>query len=159
MSSDELSTQAARFWQRYLDSLPADVPRPAAPYAAWSFGDSPVMADELLALVRRGTKTATASLLWAYEAAGEPLPAPGSRSIVLDGADAPGCIIETTEVLVLPFNVVDQRFAADEGEGDYSLAAWRAAHWSFFGRQCAEIGRVPDETMPVVCERFRLVYG
>jgi uncharacterized protein YhfF len=147
-----------QFWRSYLDSLPEEHParsRPMPP--AWSFGDGPEMADELGRLVVKGTKTATCSSLWEIEHDGESLPQPGDLSIILNGRGEPICIIETTEVGVKPHNAVDAAFAHDEGEGDRSLDYWRAAHWSFFSRSLAALGRVPEETMPLVCERFRVV--
>jgi uncharacterized protein YhfF len=116
------------------------------------------MAHELAELVVRGVKTATAGLLWEYEVEGEPLPQSGDISIILDGAGRPVCVIETVQVEVKPFNQVDAAFAYDEGEGDRSLNFWREAHWRFFSRACGPIGRAPSETMPVVCERFRVMY-
>jgi uncharacterized protein YhfF len=76
----------------------------------------------------------------------------------LDGQGQPVCIIQTTQVEIKPFNQVDADFAAAEGEGDRSLAYWRDVHWRFFSRECQTIGREPSLTIPVVCERFRLVY-
>lgn len=38
-----------------------------------------------------------------------------------------------------------------------SVASWRRAHQAYFARECARIGRAPQDTMPVVCRRFRLV--
>jgi uncharacterized protein YhfF len=89
---------------------------------------------------------------------GEPVPQPGDLSIILNGRGEPICIIETTQVEVKPLNAVDAGFAYDEGEGDRSLAYWRAVHWRFFSRTLTAIGRLPDWDMPVVCERFRLVW-
>lgn len=103
------------FWQAYLETLPPDSPVRSEPYEAESFGDSPEMADELGALVASGTKTATCSALWEYEAEGEPLPGPGAKCVVLDGRDEPLCVIETVEVEVRPYNEVDARFAYEEG--------------------------------------------
>jgi uncharacterized protein YhfF len=125
---------------------------------AWGFGDGPEMAGDLGRLVYEGTKTATCSSLWEMEHDGEPVPRPGDLSIILDGLDNPLCIIETTEVEVKPFDAVDNAFAYDEGEGDRSLAHWRAVHWRFFSRSLQAIGRAPEETMPLVCERFRVVW-
>jgi uncharacterized protein YhfF len=62
------------------------------------------------------------------------------------------------EVTIRPFNQVDSRFAYDEGEDDRSLAAWRAAHWRYFTRTLAVHSLRPSEDMPLVCERFRVVY-
>jgi uncharacterized protein YhfF len=113
------------------------------------------MADELGELIASGTKTATCSALWEYEAEGEPLPEPGAKCVVLDGRGEPLCVIETIGVEVRPYNEVDAHFAHDEGEGDH----WRDAHWRFFTRSLAEIGKEPTPDVPLVCERFRVVYG
>ena len=45
---------------------------------AWAFGATPEQADELLALLLSGIKTATAGALWDYEAEGEALPTPAA---------------------------------------------------------------------------------
>jgi uncharacterized protein YhfF len=150
-------TEIEGFWQAYLFSLPETSPVPET-YEAWSFGDKPETADELAALVLEGPKRATASLLWVYETEGETLPQAGDLSVILDGQGQPVCIIQTTQVDINPFNQVDADFAAAEGEGDRSLAYWRDVHWRFFSRECQTIGREPSLTMPVVCERFQLVY-
>jgi uncharacterized protein YhfF len=101
---------------------------------------------------------ATASLLWEYEADGSQIPKPGDLSIILDGRGLPICLIETVEVEVKPFNQVDSQFAFDEGEGNRTIEFWRDAHWRFFTRTCQEIGREPVQDMPVVCERFKLIF-
>ncbi len=145
------------YWQAFLDSLKNEVH--LAVYEAWSFGDSAEMADRLGALVKAGIKTATAGLAWEYEHDGVSLPQAGGYSVILDGAGMPLCIIQTTDVSLKPFQEVDAQFAYDEGEGDRSLAYWRQVHWQFFSRVCSAINRLPQEDMPVVCERFRLVYG
>lgn len=153
-----MTNDVQNFWDAYRQSLPEKT-RPASnAFDAWGFGDSVEMAEELGELVRQGVKTATASLYWEYEAEGEPLPEIGRHSIILDGQGNPLCIIQTTEVIVRPFNQFDAQFAYDEGEGDRSLDYWRKGHWQFFSRACAAIGRTPDETMLVVGERFRLVW-
>lgn len=146
------------FWQAYLKTLADDHPHRSATYTAWAFGDSPTMANELGALVTAGVKTATASAIWEYEADDEPLPEVGELSLILDGDEKPLCIIETTEVRILPFNEVDADFAYDEGEDDRTLLSWRRAHETFFKRTLPRIGREFDETMPILCERFRVIY-
>ena len=146
------------YWNKYIATLPAEDPTRQAQYVAEGFGDRPDLADELGALVLAGTKTATCSALWEWEADGNPIPQVGLKTIVLDGKDEPLCIIETTEVTVIPYNEVDAHFAAEEGEGDRSLNYWRSAHWSFFSRLLARIGKEPVQDMPLVCERFRIIY-
>lgn len=151
------------FWEAYLASTDqgGDARAPDDSQGmpeAWGFGDSAEMADELGQLVAAGVKTATCSLLWEYEGEGEALPETGDLSIILDGAGRPICLIETIEVRIQAYYEVDSQFAYEEGEGDRSLDYWRQAHWRFFGRVCAALGRRPSLAMPLVCERFRVIY-
>ena len=137
----------------YTGPTPLDILRPPD----WSFGSSPEMADELLALVLAGTKTATASVLSDYEAAGEEVPRAGDLSIVTDGAGHPRALIVTTEVHVVPFDEVTAEHAYAEGEGDRSLRFWREVHARYF----AEQGEDPASSagrLPVVCESFRVLH-
>jgi uncharacterized protein YhfF len=118
--------------------------------------------DRLVAAVLSGEKTATSSLLREYDEPGEAPPEVGSRSVVVDSAEQPVCVIETTEVRVLPLDQVDEQFARDEGEGFDSVAEWRAAHEEFWrsAEMRAALGGVDvelaDDTL-VVAERFRVV--
>ena len=130
---------------------------PATPLVVDRFGDSAAMADALADLVAHGPKRATAGLLLDYEQSGDPLPFPGLHTIFLDGSDRPAVLVRTTRVEVRPFREVDEAFAWDEGEGDRTLADWKAGHEAFFRRQLAG-GPVPwSEDLPVVLERFELL--
>ena len=127
-------------------------------YEAFFFGDSEAMADELGDLVLRGIKRATAGSLWSYEEEERPTPQPGDLSIVTNWSGQPLCVIETQSIEVMPFREVTAEFAATEGEGDGSLSFWQQAHREFFIRDCARLGKQFIEAMPVVCERFAVVY-
>ena len=149
-------TTIEEFWLEARATLGADAPE--APPEAWHFGDSPDLADRLLALVLEGKKTATCDAFWRFEADGDPLPEVGELSIILDGSGEPRCVLETAEIRIMPMNEVDEQFAFDEGEGDRSWEYWYVAHERFFGRTLPEIGREFDPTMPLVLERFKLLY-
>lgn len=157
------------FWQSFLDTLSSaarrdrpDSPdrpdRPDRPDDVFGFGDSPGMADELGHLVAAGEKTATASALWPIEHGVESMPTVGDLSVVLDGSGDPLCVIETVTVDVVPFDEVDEEFARAEGEGFVSVADWREAHWNYYSRTLRHLDLEPTQEMPVVCERFRVVY-
>lgn len=152
MTHDKIST----YWRKYLATIPES--KHAKAYTVEPFGDSPALADELSALVINGTKTATCSCLWEWQAENQPLTQVGDKMIVLNGNDEPVCIIETTEVTIRNYEDVDAQFASEEGEGDRSLDYWRAAHWQYFSRVLPAIGKEPAMDMPLVCERFRVVY-
>ncbi|WP_102193927.1 ASCH domain-containing protein [Microbacterium aurantiacum] len=143
----------ASFWAQarsQVPELPIDAPE------AWAFGSTVAHADGLLELVLSGIKTGTASAVWDYEAAGDPMPTAGDLSIILDGAAVPRAVIRTTLARVVPFDEVDEAHAHAEGEGDRTLQAWREIHERYW-RQHSENphGFAPD--MPVLCERFELV--
>lgn len=113
----------------------------------FSYGDSPALADELLALVLAGRKTATC---WAAREG--LLTAVGKRMVACDGQARPRAVIETVSLTQRRFDEVDADWARLEGEGDGSLAAWRDAHRAYFTRNG---GFAPD--MPLWCEVFRVV--
>ena len=146
------------FWRDFLANAPEYITADT-PYVAEPFGDNPQLADALGALIVRGVKTATCSALWEWQAEGAALPEAGLITIVLDGRGAPLCVIETTEVTIRAFNAVDAQFAYTEGEDDRSLVAWRREHWRYFSRVLPKIGRAPADDMPLVCERFRVLFS
>ncbi len=146
----------ARFHAR-LNTAPSyfgPTPLEVVPPPAWSFGSTPELADELLALVLDGSKRATSSALADY-ADGEPLPEVGGLSILLDGSGHPRVLVETTAVKVVPFDEVEAEHARLEGEDDGSLKHWKTVHEEFFTAP----DRPFDPAMDVVLERFRVVYA
>jgi uncharacterized protein YhfF len=145
-------------WSEFLLARP-DIAGPDAAYSAWHFCDNKSDADELAQLVLSGRKRATASAWWSYEAEGEQLPRVGDLNVITDWDKRAVCVIRTTSVEVIAFDEVSEEHAAAEGEGDGSLAYWREVHVAAFTRDLSGIGRVPEPDMPVVCERFEVVFG
>lgn len=127
-------------------------------YEVFYFDDNAAAADKLAALALAGTKRATATLVWACEAEGKPIPKPGDLSVVTLFSGQSVCVIETLDVQIVPFAEVDANFAAKEGEGDGSLAYWQEVHTASFERMCQRIGREFSPEAPVVCETFAVVY-
>jgi uncharacterized protein YhfF len=152
----QIPSHVAAFWDRFRAH--AGAVDPARLYEVFCFGGSEQLADSLAALVLAGTKRATASSVWSLESEGKPAPRPGDLSVVTNWAGTPLCVIETTRVDTVAFAQVSEEFAAVEGEGDGSLSHWREGHTQYFARECSRIGRVFVATMPVLCERFEVVY-
>lgn len=127
----------------------------SVPPPAWSFGDTPELADQLADDIVAGRKTATTSLLWEYERDGQPVPEDGSLGIVLDGAGEPRALVLSRNVRVVPFSQVDEAHALGEAG---SLGEWRQLHEDFARR--SDDGAHPFRPeMPVVLETLEVLYG
>ena len=148
-------SQIETYWEAFLAAHPE---HRGKPYIAEPFGDNPALADELGNLVLSGLKSATCSAVWNYEAEGEPFPQVGTLWLVLSGRNEPMGVVETVEVTFRAYNEIDADFARAEGEDDLTLESWRAGHKRFFTRTLAPIGKEFSEDMPLVCERFRVIY-
>lgn len=142
-------------WDDYRAAHP-DVPD--EPLVVERFGDSPALADELLAFVVDGPKRATAGMVAEYVAEGEPLPRIGGHWVVCAGSGAPRVVLRTIELRLGPMSSVDERFAWDEGEYDRTLETWLAEHRRYFSRTCARLGLEMSEEIALVFERFTVVW-
>jgi len=93
-----------------------------------SFGSSH-LEERLAGLIIAGHKRAT---VWNGQ---DENPTKPGMAWVVTALDKPVAIIETTSVGQCRFDEVDAAFAQEEGEGDGSLAYWRAVHQSFFEKE------------------------
>ncbi|MCX4649590.1 ASCH domain-containing protein [Streptomyces sp. NBC_01446] len=108
--------------------------------------------------LRRGIDRADVD--YVYE--GEPLPEVGRRSVVIDSDDRPVAVIEMTGIRVVPLAQVDLAHVLDEGEGDTSVAQWRAGHERFWHSEelrgaLKDPEFTVDDATQTVLERFRLI--
>jgi uncharacterized protein YhfF len=114
-------------------------------------------ANELLQLVLSGKKRATASSLRSFELEGMEIPQAGDLSIVTDWAGNPRCVIETTEVTILPFDEMTFDICQREGEDD-CLDTWIDGHRRSFNNEGTLMGCTFSESMPIVFEEFEVIY-
>lgn len=142
---------AEELWREFT----AESPQNDGEYTAWSFGAE---ADLLARLAADGRKTATSSAYPLYELEKEPIPEPGTYSVVLNSKQEAICVIQTKKVSVVPFDQVTGEHAYKEGEGDRTLRFWKAVHEKFFSECLKEAGLQFAPDMRVVCEEFEVVY-
>jgi uncharacterized protein YhfF len=133
---------------------------PASPERVCEFASPGPLRDRLVAAVLAGDKTATTSLLLEWEDEAEPLPVPGERQRVIDSGGRTVAVIEIVAVDVVALGDIDLDVAVAEGEGDTSVAQWRAAHEGYWRAEVMPrfgggAGPIGDE-LQVVVERFRL---
>ena len=158
MTNDPVSVAAGELWKAYLQVLPQSE-RQRDYFEAFQFGSGREMANQLARLVLDGIKTATSDLIWHLDYQAKPRWQVGDEHVVLDGNWAPVAVIRTTELQTRLFGEVDEAFAYDYGEGDRTLAWWREHVFAWYARECREIGRQPSYDMPLLCERFEVVFA
>lgn len=118
---------------------------------AWQMGDSPELASELANLIKKGIKTASCGSFASYQQE-ESAPRIGSYNIILDGQNAPVCVIRLVSLQLVRFCDINEEFARKEGEGDLSLEYWKKEHQRFFIRE----GHF-SEDMELIAEEFEVV--
>ncbi|WP_394244550.1 ASCH domain-containing protein [Vibrio astriarenae] len=153
-----MDERSQRYLETYLSQLPAQTRSQYTSFSSDYYCADKHNADLCAQLVKTGQKTATCSLAHWYLNEDEPMPKIGHLQVVTDWDGLPHCIIEITQVETCRYCDVTPEFAAAEGEGDKTLRWWREAHWAFFARECEELGIEPNEEMPLILERFRVVY-
>lgn len=134
-----------QYWKDSEEHPPTDV-------EAFQFGND---ANTLTELPVSGKKTATCSAHILYEIENEPLPYVGQYAIVLNAADRPVAIFQTTEVTIQAMNEVSEAFVLAEGEGTYK--EWWGNHERFFGELLGSYQMSFAPNMNIVCERFTVV--
>ena len=121
-------------------------------FECFAFGDSPEMADELLALVLTGKKTATVSVVLEDEQT----PSVGDLSLVLDGRGNPACVIKTVYLDTVKFCDLTWNMVKLEGE-DENFKQWKSGNIRYWTRDDARRGYTFTNQTPITFERFEVV--
>ena len=121
-------------------------------FERFAFGDSPEMADELLALVLSGMKTATVSVILESDQK----PNVGDLSLVLDGRGNPACVIKTVHLETVKFCDLTWDMVKLEGE-DETFEQWKAGNIRYWTRDAARRGYTFNDQTPITFERFEVV--
>lgn len=126
-----------------------------AGYLVRSLGNGPRAANALLNLAIEGRMTAATAPVQLIALRNEAMPHPGGLSVITYGDGRPGAVIETTEVAECAFSEVSDAHARRQGNAN--LSDWRAVYRQAFARDVRRDGGQFSDTMPVVCEQFRLL--
>lgn len=153
MADDEKTSEKA-YWTAFCKATGVSGACPPSD----QFGDTPALADELLALVLKGQKQATCELKRRFDSRNIPMPKAGDYWMITNGQGEPKSIIQTTQVDLCSVKDVDAKFAWDEGEGDRSLSYWKAEHDAYYHRQAKRDGFLYSDDIICVCERFKRVW-
>lgn len=119
-------------------------------------GDNQKDADEALKMVLKDKKKALSHSLLNLQLNKEPLPRIGDFTVLTDWEGNARCILRTVAVRLKPYFSIRESFA--KLDGARSLDDWKTHNWALYERQLSPFGRVPRESMIVVCEVFDKVF-
>lgn len=151
-----MNVAAEHFWAQYARQAGLG---PGLAVRVHCIGDEPTLCRRVLDLVRAGEKTGTFALERDFERSGEALPRAGEYLVLTEHDGRPDVLVRLTEVQRKPFAAVTELDAACEGPGLRALEPWRKVHWDYWSRKLAEHGERPEASMPVICQRFELMYA
>lgn len=121
------------------------------------FFDNENDADRHASLVLNKTKTATTFSLLGLQHRKEILPKTGAFLVVVDGRSNAKCIVRITSAILKPWFSIPEEYAKRDGFDN--LALWKTTYWDYFSKELSEYGRVPKESMILVCVSFEKVFG
>ncbi|MDD5928486.1 MAG: ASCH domain-containing protein [Spirochaetales bacterium] len=148
-------TEADEFWNEFLKATGRDEEERCA--GDLNFEAKGFVADEMIALVLSGKKTAFFTSWSTYAIDQEPVPVSGELYLVLDRNEKPVCVIETQSVQVIPFNEVTWEMAKLEGE-DENLEVWREKKREYLEEEGDIMGFEFTPDIKLVFQTFSVVY-
>lgn len=150
-----MNKQVKIFWNQFLKHT--NHPIDTKCFEIFYFGHTKQTAHSLAKLVLSGKKTATTSCIYQYQDVHTSYPTVGDLSIVTDFAGHPLCVIETTQVITLPFNEMTYELCKREGEDD-TLESWKKSHTNFFTAIGKDLNFEFTEELEIIFEDFVVVY-
>ena len=146
----------SEFWKSYLKAT-----NQSEENAVYSgelvFEDTGFTGETQLSLVLSGAKTAIFTPLESIEVNLENIPVVGETYVVLDPSDEPHCIIELTDVTIVPLNEISWDLARRDGENE-NLSDWQDKMREFLEDEADLCGFEAREDSKIVCEIFRVIY-
>jgi len=144
------------FWKDYLKKTNQN-PEETIFSGELFFEDRGVTGQEQLSLVLSGAKTAMFRPYESYEINLEPLPISGEVYVVLNSNDEPVCIIELTDVNVIPFNEIPWGLAQKDGENE-NLTDWKDKMSEQIQEEADICGFSFTDETKIVCEVFKVIF-
>ena len=147
----------SEFWTQYLKDT--NQKEEDAVYSGeLVFEDDGMTGQTQLSMVLSGAKTAMFTPLDTIEINMEKMPSVGEVYVVLDSNDEPRCVIELTDVRIIPLDEISWELAQKDGE-DENMDDWQVKMEEFLEEEADLCGFEPLPDSKIVCEIFKLVYN
>jgi len=114
--------------------------------------------SQIIGLIIAGDKTGTFTLPWVVEQTGQPEPTVGDFIILIDFEGVPALVVRLTEIEVVSFADITEQHTAIDGPPVRDLNVWKPMHTDYWNRMLAPFGLSVSDEMPVLVEKFELIY-
>ena len=128
-------------------------------YKVRHYGNSRAIGDAIIPLVRDGEKTGTFSLAAEFDGKPDDAPSVGDYYVVTDFDGDPALLFRITEIEHVPFVGINATHVQVEGPAARTVEVWRKIHWDYWGSILRARGSEPSEDMPVIFQRFKLLFA
>jgi uncharacterized protein YhfF len=144
-----------QFWSRCKEALDSE---PLGDrYTVRRLGNTAALSRDLLGMITRGEKTGGFSR--PEDLPGGTPPAQGDYVIFTDFEGVPRCLVRIEECRRMQFREIGAEQTACESEAARDPEVWRDIHRRYWTPMLAAEGRTFSEEMPVIFQRFRLLYS
>ncbi len=148
------NTSARHMWGDFLDANLEHAFR-EVPKIIW-LSDNPEDSARKLDQIVNGRKRAISKSLLGVQLRGESLPKIGDFLVVLGHDGLAKCILKITSVRLRPLFSIPEDYMRTDGYEN--TEQWKRDHWTQFKAELEPFGRVPRDSMIVVCQTFEKVY-
>jgi acetyl-CoA synthetase len=127
-------------------------------YKVRTYGNTRAMADIIVPLILSGQKTGTFALAAEFDADPAAAPQVGDFYVVTQFDGTPALLYRITQTQRVPFEGIDDDHVQVEGPNARQVDIWRKIHWEYWGGLLRARGAEPSMQMPVIFQRFELLY-
>lgn len=149
----KLASHDLVFWSNFIKEHPE---LKKEKYISWHYGTNEKECTEWTEKVRKGHITGASYFVPAFPYESNPQPEVGEYSVVLDWNNKPACIINTVDIEMVPYKDITLEQVSLEGYN--SVEEWKRVHRAKYEDICEKLRIEFNEEMPILFERFKLLY-
>ena len=142
------------FWNQAVNFIPTL----SGDHQVRSIGIDEETTGLIINFIKAGEKVGTFSLPWVMTAENLPMSYKGLPIILLSFDGKPELAVQLTKVFETSFGEIDSGVTCIDGPPVRDPDVWIPLHQDYWNGMLAEYGKACSDDMPVLVEKFKLVY-
>ena len=142
------------FWNQAVNFIPTL----SGDHQVRSLGIDEETTGLIINFIKAGEKVGTFSLPWVMTAENLPMSYKGLPIILLSFDGKPELVVQLTKVFETSFGEIDSGVTCIDGPPVRDPDVWIPLHQDYWNGMLAEYGKACSDDMPVLVEKFKLVY-